>query len=82
MFIKDPLFDLVIGNVAEARKPNYPNTKWRIVASAVTRAQAKERGSSKSLKVKEMTSKMAMDKEELVRLQEEDSTLQKFKEAK
>ena len=52
------------------------------MAAAVTRAQARERGNPKPLKVKEVTSKMALDKEELVRLQEEDSTLQKFKEAK
>ena len=52
------------------------------MAAAVTRAQARERGNPKPLKVKEVTSKMAVDKEELVRLQEEDSTLQKFKETK
>ena len=52
------------------------------MAAAVTRAQAVERGYLKPLKVKEITSKMVVDKKELVRLQEEDSTLQKFKAAK
>ena len=52
------------------------------MAVAVTGVQARKRGNSQPLKVKEMTSKMVVDKEELVRLQEEDSMLQKFKGAK
>ena len=78
MCMKDPLFDLIIGNVPGARKPNDPNPEWGVVAAAVTTAQARERGNPKPLNVKEVTSKMAVDKEELVRLQEEDSTLQKL----
>ena len=82
MCMKEPVFDLIIGNVPGARKPNDLNPEWGVVAAAVTRAQARERGKSKPLKVKKVTSRMAVDKEELVRLQEEDSTLQKFKETK
>ena len=52
------------------------------MAAAVTRAQARERGNPKLLKMIEMTSKLAVDKEELVRLLEKDTMLQKFKEAK
>ena len=77
--MKDPLFDLIIGNVPGARKPNDPNQEWGLVAAAVTRAQAWDRGNPKPLKVKEVTSTMAVFKEELVRLQEEDSTLQTFR---
>ena len=55
---------------------------WGVVAAAVARAQAVERGNLKPLKVKEMTSKMVAVKEELVRLQVEDSIFQKFKAAK
>ena len=51
------------------------------MVAAATRAQARERGNPKLLEVKEVTSKAAVDKKELVRLQE-DSTLQKFKYAK
>ena len=50
-----------------------------VVAAAVTRALALERGNPKPLK--EVSSKVAVDKKELIRLQE-DSTLRKFKEAK
>ena len=80
--MKDSLFDLIIGNVPIARKPNDPNPQSKVVVAAVTRAQARERGNPKPMKVKKMTSKIAVDKEELVRLQEDDSTLQKLEEAK
>ena len=79
--MKDPLFDLIFGNVLGARKPNDPNREWEVVAAAVTKTQARKCGNSEPLKVKEVTSKRAVDKEELVGLQE-DSTLQKFKETK
>ena len=79
--MKDPLFDLIIGNVLGARKPNDPNPEWGAVAATVTRAQARERGYPKQLKMKEVTTKMAVDKGKLVTLQE-DLTFQKFKEAK
>ena len=41
MCVKDPLLDLIIGNVPGARKPNDPNLKWGVAAAAVTRAQAR-----------------------------------------
>ena len=64
------MFNLIIGigNIAGAKKPNDPNPEW-VVASAVTKAQVWECGNSKPLTVKEMASKMAVYKEELVRLQ-------------
>ena len=52
MCMKDPLFGLIIGNVPGTRKPNDPYPEWGVVAAAVTRAQARERGNSKPLKVK------------------------------
>ena len=81
MFMKDPLFDLSIGNIPGAREPNDANPNWGLVAAAVIRAQARERGNPKPLKVKAKATKVAVDKE-LVRLQEKESTLQKFEDAK
>ena len=52
------------------------------MATAVARTQVRECGNHKPLKMKGMTVEMAVDKENLVRLQEEDCTLQRFKEAK
>ena len=65
--MKDLLFDLIIVIVLGAKKPIDPNSEWRVVANAVTRAQLQKHGNSKPLKVKEITSKMAVNKEELVR---------------
>ena len=83
MCVKDPLFHLIIGNVSGARKSNGQNPKWKVVAAAVTRAQAREHENPKPRKVKKMTLKLAKNKKELVRLEkEEDSTMQEFKKAK
>ena len=62
--MKNPSFDLIFGNVSRARKPNDPNPKWGVVVVAVTREQSQECENPKPLKVKEVTSKMAADKEE------------------
>ena len=62
--------------------PNDPNPEWGgVVAIAVTRTQVQKRGNPKALKVMKVMSKMAVDRDELVRLQE-DFMLQKYKEAK
>ena len=68
------LLALIIGNVPRARKPNDPKPEWGVVTAAVTRAQARDQGNPKPLKVKEMT-RMTVDKKK-------DSTLQRFMEAK
>ena len=73
---KNPLFVLIIGNVPAARKLNDPDQEWSVVAAAVTRAQSRKRGDPRPLKVKKMTSRMTVDKEELIRLQDENSTQQ------
>ena len=80
--LKDPLFDLIIGNVPGARGPGDPNPEWGVVAAVVTRAQARESKEPKPLKVKDVTKEMAVDKEELIKLQEEDTTLERFKKLK
>ena len=53
------------------------------MAAAGTRAQARDdRGNRKPPKVKGMILKMVVNKEELIRLQEEGTTLPRFKEVK
>ena len=54
---KNPLFDLIIGNVQGSRKPNDPNLEWGPVAAQVNRMQTRYRGDPKQLKIKEMTLK-------------------------
>ena len=62
MCMKNPLFDMIIGNVPGFRKRNDPNLERAVVAATITKAQVRKRGNSKPLKVKEMTSEMAIDK--------------------
>jgi len=64
--LKDSLFDLIIGNISGARKPDDPNPDWTLVAAVVTRAQAKESPRTKSHKVRDMSSQYAVSKEEMV----------------
>ena len=41
--LKDPLVELIIGNVSGARAPNDPDTNWTSCAAVETRAQAKNK---------------------------------------
>ena len=52
MCIKEPLFDLIIGNVTGARKQNDSDPERKVAAAARTRAQTREHGDFKPLKVK------------------------------
>ena len=38
--LREPLFDLIIGNIRGARNPNDPDPNWGIVAATITTAQA------------------------------------------
>ena len=71
----DPLFDLIIGNVPVARRPDDPNPKWSTSAAMATRAQERASEGSKPLNVQEVASKVAVSKEDLMRWQEDDPSL-------
>ena len=74
-----PLFDLIIGNVPGARKSDDPNPERGVVTAVATRAQARSGIDLKPLKMKEVTDKMSINKKDLIKMQEEDPTLQKLK---
>ena len=78
----DPLFDLIIGNVPGARRPDDPNPKWSTSAAVATRAQERASEGSKPLNVQEVTSKVAVSKEDLMRWQKDDPSLRKFQDMK
>ena len=80
--LREPLFDLIIGNIREARNLNDPDPNWGIVAAAITWAQAQQEGTLKPLKVKEVTFRHSLTKEELCRTQNEDEDLKPFAEKK
>ena len=41
--MKDPLFDLIVGNVPGAKKPNDPNPEWGLMTTVVTYFDEKKR---------------------------------------
>ena len=80
--LQNPRFDLIIGNVPRARKSDDPNPEWGVVTAVATRARARSCKDPKPLEMKEVTDKMSINKKDLIKMQEEDSTLQKLKQLK
>ena len=80
--LEEPLYELIIGNVRGARNPNNPDPNWVIVAASITKAQAQQEGNLKPLKVKKVTSRYSVTKEDLCRMQNEDKDLKPFAEKK
>ena len=76
--LRDPLYQLIIGNIPGARAPDDLDETWCVEAAAVTRSQARKRTESKPLKVAEATNQMAVAKDKLIQLQEEDPSLSKY----
>ena len=80
--LQDPIFDLIIGNVPVARRSDDLNPEWGVVTAVTTRAQARSGKDPKPLKMKEVTGKMSINKKDLIKMQEEEPTLQKLKQLK
>ena len=76
--LRDPLFDLVIGNIPGARTPDDPVPSVETCAATVTRAQARKDITVKPLVTKEVTTQASITKNELAKLQQEDTTLEKY----
>ena len=76
--LRDPLFDLVIGNVPGARNPNDPVPDVETCAAAVTRAQARKVATIKPLVAKDVTAQTSDTKNKLAKFQPEDTTLEKY----
>ena len=55
MCLKNLLYELIIGNISEARPPNDPDETWYVKAATVTRAQIWLSTETKTLKVAEVT---------------------------
>ena len=63
----------------EARRSDDPNPEWEMVTAVATRAQARCGNDPKPLKMKEVTDKMSINIKDLIKMQEEDPTLQMLK---
>ena len=58
--LRDPLFDVGIGNIPGARNPDDPVSGGETCAAAVTRAQARKDITVKSLVTKEVTAQTSI----------------------
>jgi hypothetical protein len=77
--LPDALYDLIIGNVEGARAPDDPDPKWHETCAVTTRSQAKRSDKLKPLKTPEVPNGLSVGKEDLRKLQEEDPTLEKYR---
>ena len=80
--LRDPLFDLVIGNIPGERNRDNPVPGVETFAAAVTRAQARKDITVKPLVTNEVTAQTSITKNELAKLQQEDNTLEKYVDLK
>ena len=71
------MFDLVIGNIPAAQNPDDPVPDVETCAVAVTRAQARKDATAKPLVAGDVTAQTSVTKDELAKLQQEDTTLKK-----
>ena len=76
--LRYPLYPLIIGNIPGARALNDSVETWCVEAAAVTGSEARKRTELKPLKVAEATNLMALTKDMLIHLQEEDPSLSKY----
>ena len=67
--LRDPLYQLIIKNILEARAPDDPDEIWYVKAAAGTRSQARMSTETKPLKFAEVTNQMAVTKDKLTQLQ-------------
>ena len=80
--LRDPLFDLVIGNIPGARNPDDPVPSVETYAAAVTRAQARKDATIKPLVAKDVTAQTSVTKVELTKLKQEDTAREKYVDLK
>ena len=80
--LRDPLFNLVIGNIPGARNPDDPVPDVETCAAAVTRAQARKDATIKPLVARDVTAQTSVTKNELAKLQQEDTAPEKYVDLK
>ena len=76
--LKDPLYELIIGNIARSRDSDDLDETWCVKAAAITRSQSRISTEGKPLRVAEVTDKLAITKDRLTQLQEKESSLSNY----
>lgn len=82
--LKNPLFELIIGNIPKARDPSDPDRNWKLsqVYAVMTRQQAKREGKKdKPLHVPDIIGpELAFSPDDVIRAQGEDESLYKIRQ--
>ena len=76
--LSDPIYDLIIGNVRDARDAQNPDPSWREACAVTTRNQAKRKDERTTLKVPSTRESPIVDREKLKQMQREDESLRKY----
>ena len=70
--LSDPIYDLIIGNVRDARDTQNPDPSWQEACAVTTRNQAKKKDERTTLKVPSTRENPIVDREKLKQMQRED----------
>ena len=76
--LSDPIYDLIIGNVRDARDAQNPDPSWQEACAVTTRNQAKKKDERTTLKVPNTRENPIVDREKLKQTQREDESLRKY----
>ena len=76
--LPDAIYDLIIGNVPDAPSADDPDPDSQEACAVTTRSQAKKKGKHTPLKVASSSKNAIVDRNELIRLQHEDKSLEKY----
>ena len=80
--LKDLLYELTKKNIPRAKASNDPDKTWCVKAAAVTRSQSEMSKEDKLLKVVEIKDQLAITRDKLIQLQEEESFRLKYMKEK
>ena len=72
------IYDLLVGNVDGARPADQPLDNWKDCAVTTRGQAAKEKAGDKPLVIDSMATPLSLGKDQLVKLQKDDSTLERF----
>ena len=76
--LSDLIYDLIIGNVRDARDAQNPDPRWQEACAVTTRSQAKKKDERTTLKVPSTRESPNVDREKLKQMQREDESLRKY----
>ena len=76
--LSDPIYDLIIGNVPDARDAQNPDPSWQEACAVTTRSQAKKKDERTALKVPSSCESPIVVRDKLKQMQRENECLRKY----